>query len=403
MGRLQDYQQQVLRELREVILPFYPRHAVDRERGGFYGWVGNDGRVDKQAPRSLIQHTRLLWTFALAARVLDDSSYRELANHAYEYLLGSFWDGEFGGFYWMLDYKGQPIETDKLTYGQAFAIYALAEYALLTEVGAPLAYATSVWKRLEVRLTDQEYGGYFEGARRDWSPAPELHVDDHPTEKGMNSHLHLLEAYTNLLRAWDDERMRESLGGLLRVVLDRVVDERRAHLKLYMDKRWEPLSDHVSYGHDIEASWLLYEAAEVLGEVALLAECRAAALSLAEETLAHGLDDAGAVINSDDVNLIGADSRDWWPQAEGMVGFLNAYQISGEGRFLDASLGCWEYARTHLSDREHGEWFSAVDGEGRPFDQPKTGPWKTPYHNGRACLEVYWRVEAILANSRRSF
>jgi mannobiose 2-epimerase len=302
----------------------------------------------------------------------------------------------------MLDYRGQPVEANKLTYGQAFAIYALAEYALLTGADASLDCATSVWKRLETRLTDREYGGYYEGARRDWSPAPELHVDDHPTEKGMNSHLHLLEAYTNLLRAWDDERMRESLGRLVRVMLDRVLDERQAHLRLYMDKRWEPLSNHVSYGHDIEASWLLTEAAEQLGDPALLAECRTASLSLAEETLAHGLDGAGAVINSDDVNLIGADSRDWWPQAEGMVGFLNAYQISSEARFLDASLGCWAYAAKRFSDRARGEWFSAVDGNGRPFDQPKTGPWKTPYHNGRACLEVYRRVEAILADSPRS-
>jgi mannobiose 2-epimerase len=399
MQRLRNYQRQVIQELRETILPFTICHAVDREEGGFYGWIANDGRVNRQAPKGLIQHARLLWTFAHAARALGEPAYRELADHAHRCLMESFWDGEQGGFHWMLDYQGQPIETNKLTYGQAFGIYALAEYTLLTGTEAALDCAISVWERLESRLYDQENGGYYEGARRDWQPAPELHVDDHPAQKGMNSHLHLLEAYTNLLRAWDDEQMRESLGRVLRLILDRVLDQRRAHLKLYMDVRWEPLSEHVSYGHDIEASWLLVEAAELLGDPAVLAECRAASLTLAGETLANGLDGAGAVINSDDVNEIGADSREWWPQAEGMVGFLNAYQIGGEGRFLDASLGCWAFARTYLSDREHGEWFSAVDGRGRPLGLPKVSPWKTAYHNGRACLEVYRRVETVLADS----
>jgi mannobiose 2-epimerase len=401
MDRLAQLRSQVFQDLTDNILPFSIHFVADREHGGFYGHVANDRTVQKEASKGLVQHSRMLWTFAHADRVLVDPEYALIALHAWEALANWFWDAEHGGFFWMVDYLGQPLQTDKFTYGQAFAIYGLAEYHLAIGSAQCLDRAIDLFHLLELNSSDPEHGGYWEACHRDWTPAPEQRVDETalPVAKGMNTHLHVLEAYTNLLRAWDDGDLRTSLHVLLHTMLRRILNPYTHQLSLYFDREWRPLSDRVSYGHDIEASWLLVEAAEVLDDPETLTHVQEAALQMAYATLQRGVDADGGLFYEGDPSGVTERSKVWWPQAEAVVGFLNAYQLNGDPRFLDASLASWRFVQERLVDKEHGEWFHTVDEEGRPRDYEKAGPWKTPYHNGRLCLEVMKRIRKLTGSA----
>ena len=371
--------------------------VVDREHGGFYGHVANDRTVQEQAPKALVQHSRMLWTFAHAERVLGDPGYAPIAMHARDALMNWFWDREHGGCFWMVDYRGQPLQTDKLTYGQAFAISALAEDHLATGNAQSLERAIEVYRLLDTYCHDTEQGGYFEACQRDWTPAPNLRVDETPIPfvKGMNSHLHVLEAYANLLRAWDDGDLRASLRAVVHTMLQRVLNPDTHHYCLFFDRQWHALSDRVSYGHDIEGSWLLVEAGEVLGDAGLLAQVRGAALQMAYATLEQGLDADGGVFNAGDPSGVTERTKDWWPQAEAGVGFLNAYELNGDPRFLDAALASWRFIQEHIVDKVHGDWFWGVDEAGGPINREKVGPWKAAYHSGRACMEIMQRIQRL--------
>jgi mannobiose 2-epimerase len=401
MDRLVQFRSEVFQELTGNILPFSMHFVADREHGGFYGQVANDRTVQKKAPKGLVQHSRILWTFAHAYRIVGDPEYLLSAFHARKALINWFWDREHGGFFWMVDYRGQPLQTDKFTYGQAFAIYGLAEYHLAYGNAQCLDRAIELCRLLERHSRDPEHGGYWEVCHRDWTPAPGQCVDETalPVAKGMNSHLHVLEAYTNLLRAWDDGDLRASLQALVHTMLRRILNPDTHQLALFFDREWRPLSDRVSYGHDIEGSWLLAEAAEVLGDPELITQIREAALQMAYATLERGVDADGGLFYEGDSSGVIERGKVWWPQAEAIVGFLNAYQLNGDPRFLDASLASWRFVQEQLVDEKHGEWFQAGDEAGRSHDREKAGPWKTPYHNGRACLEVMERIRKLTGSA----
>ncbi len=385
------------RELVENILPFSMQRVMDRERGGFYGYVANDGTAQKDAPKALIQHSRMLWTFVHAGRTLDSSEYSSAAQHARDSVMKWFWDLQLGGCFWMVDSSGKPLRNEKLTYGQAFAIYALAEDHLAG--GQPRSHmrASELFRLIESNCRDSLYGGYWEACRRDWMPAPELRVDETalPVAKGMNTHLHLLEAYTNLLHAWDHDEVRESLRSLIRLMLGRILQAGTRHLCLFFDRAWRPLSQAVSYGHDIEASWLLTEAAEALDDNHLWEEARQGTLQLAYATLEQGVGPDGGLFSDGDASGVTKRTREWWPQAEAVVGFLNAFELSSDTRFLDASLASWRFIQEHIVDKVNGDWLWGVDDVGRPLQREKAGPWKAAYHSGRTCMEVMRRVQRL--------
>ncbi|MBU1878920.1 MAG: AGE family epimerase/isomerase [Chloroflexi bacterium] len=397
MGALDQLGAQAFYELVENILPFSIKVVMDRQHGGFYGQVTNEGVVYLQAPKGVVQHSRMLWTFAHAGRAVGDPEYLAVALHARKALLDWFWDAEDGGVFWAVDSQGLPLQTTKLVYGQAFAIYALAEAHLATGDDECLDRAIALYRLLERHSHDPEYGGYWEACHRDWAPAPDLRVDETtlPVAKGMNTHLHMMEAYTNLLRAWNDADLRASLRALVPTILRRILNPDAHQFSLFFDRAWHPLSDRVSYGHDIEGSWLLVEAAEVLGDPDLLAQVQETALQMAYATLEQGVDADGGLFDEGDPSGVTERSKVWWPQAEALVGFLNAYQLNGDPRFLSATLASWRFIQEYLVDQELGEWFWDVDEAGQPQDREKAGFWKTPYYNGRACLEVIKRVQKL--------
>jgi mannobiose 2-epimerase len=385
------------RDLRDNVLPFWMRQVRDERHGGFLGRIADDLTVDPNGPKGGVLNARILWTFAAAFRRYGDLAYRETADRALSYLLTRFWDEIHGGTYWMLDHEGRPLAYRKQTYSIAFALYALAEYHRATGSGEALDRAIRLYRALEEHAADHVYGGYWEARARDWTPLEDVRLSekDRNSPKSMNTHLHVMEGYTNLLRVWDGEGLRDRLRGLLQIHLERIVDPASSHLLLFFDEEWRPADHAVSYGHDIEASWLIVEAAGVLGDPGLEAKAATVAERVARVTLAEGFDRAhgGVFAEQEDGGPLD-DEKHWWMQAEAIVGFVNAWELTGDDAFLAAAEETWRFVDRFVVDRTHGEWRWRVARDGRPIaGLPKVEPWKCPYHNSRAALEAAERAE----------
>ncbi|MHA7966091.1 AGE family epimerase/isomerase [Paenibacillus sp. CAU 1782] len=382
-------------ELKDNILQFWLEHTVDEENGGFYGFISRDLTVNPQADKGLVLNTRILWTFSTAFRLYGESRYLEMADRAYRYITRYFTDPQHGGLYWMLDCKGAVKSSKKQVYGQAFAIYAFSEYYRATRDEDALTKAAELFHVLERHSYDPAGKGYIEALARDWSETNENSLSDKDlnTKKSMNTHLHVLEAYTNLYRVWPEPALRDKLRELIVVMLRHIVDNDSYHFKLFFDMEWNSQNSHISYGHDIEGSWLIHEAAEVLGDLELLQESIDIAIAMAEVTLREGVDEDGGLFNEAEPGKLLDSDKDWWPQAEAVVGFYNAYQLSGASPYLEAARKSWHFIESNLVDKEYGEWIWSVKRDGSPSGNiEKVSPWKCPYHNSRACFEMIERL-----------
>ena len=392
-----QFQKQVEQETKNIF-NFWIDNAIDTENQGFYGEITNDLLINKEAEKGLILNSRILWAFSLAYRELEDQRYLEIADRAYDYLLQNFWDKEYAGMYWMLDCKGNVVNDRKQIYGQAFSIYALSEYYRAIAKEESLEQAIELFELIEKYSYDSENKGYIEACSREWNELEDLRLSekDMNEKKSMNTHLHILEAYTNLFRVWKDERLEEQLKELIEVTIEYIIDSQTYHFILFFDEKWTSKSDLFSYGHDIEGSWLLYEAAEVLGDQELIEKVAEIAVKMAEVTYEEGLDEDWAVLYEGDPTGIIDSDKHWWPQAEAVVGFLNAYQLTGEDKYLEVAKNIWSFIEEKIIDQEHGEWFWMVSKEGIVSNKiSKVNSWKGPYHNGRACFEIVNRLEKI--------
>jgi mannobiose 2-epimerase len=357
--------------------------------------MANDGTLRPEAPKGLILNARLLWTFATLYRRLGDERDLDLALRGHEYLEGRFRDREHGGYRWRVDPDGRPLDDSKKVYGQAFSIYALSELYRATGKTEALEAARQVFELIERHARDEGNGGYLEALSADWSPASDLRLSDKDMNeaKSMNTHLHLLEAYTGLLRAELDATVATRLGELIglfeRHILERRPGPRRNHLHHFFDERWNVRSESYTYGHDIEAAWLLSEAVELLEDERMTATVNRWAVEIARTALEEALDEDGGLAYEGRDGAVIDPKREWWCQAEAVVGFWHAYRLTGEVAFAIAAAQVWGFIERRVVDRDHGEWFWRVGEDGSVHGgEPKVSEWKGPYHNIRMCLQM---------------
>ena len=377
---------QAAREVLEhTILHFWQTRMVDNERGGFYGRIDGHNTLHPDAPKGAVLNARILWTFAAAARVLNNTAYRILAARAYDYLMQRFIDREHGGVYWSLHADGTPLDTKKQTYAIAFAIYGLAEYVRLTNNQEALDAAIRLFEDIEAHAFDAVNVGYIEALTRDWQPIADMRLSesDENGSRTMNTHLHVLEAYTNLYRVYKDPRVARQLRVLIDIFVHRLYNPSNGHLDLFFDDQWQGRRDKTSPGHEIEAAWLLHEALEVLGDPILLQETLPVCQQLAQAA----------------ENGILKESQ-WWCYAEAVVGYIDQWKLNQKTLPVEAAINlemaeaAWEFIQSHLIDREHGEWYWAILPDGMPdTSNDKAGFWKCPYHNSRMCLEIIERLK----------
>lgn len=396
--KLKALKTSVERELVEGLMPFWQTQVLDYQNGGFIGYMENDRTIDRRAHKGLILNARLLWTYSALYQFSGDESFRTLARRAFDYLGDKFIDSEYGGAFWLLDALGNPIDDKKKTYGQAFCIYALAEYYNIIQEKQVIELASHFFDLIEGYALDSKNGGYIENFERDWKPSEDLRLSpvDMNEKKSMNTHLHVLEGYTNLYRVWKNKNIEHKLSETLRLFIAHIVNPETFHFNLFFDEEWHRKTDRYSLGHDIEGSWLLMEAAEVLGNSDLIKKTTEISVKMANAVLEDGADkDGGILYEGDPTGIIDSDKH-WWPQAEAVVGFINAYQISWDEKYLDAAIKTWSFIEKHILDKKHGEWFWRVSQTRKVYrDEPKVSPWKSPYHNCRACIEIIHRIGKI--------
>lgn len=399
-ARLREYADRIETDLLTNVLPFWLRHAPAAVDPAFVGSVSNDLVPDTSAERGMLLTARILWTFASAYRRYAKPEYRTMADRAYRDLQNNFRDPVHGGYWWALQADGTISRDRKQVYGQAFVLYALAEYYSATGQTEILEEAVTIFELLETRAREPLHRGYTEAFNRAWHPITDMRLSevDLNAPKSQNTHLHLLEAYTALGQIWPDMRVWRALRELVELMLTRIAHPATGNLRLFFSNDWTALSDAVSYGHDIEASWLLTLAAETLSGVVWLPRIRPWVEKIADTTLIHGVDYDGGVFNQGAEGSATDMRKEWWPQAEALVGFINAGEITGDTRYWNAALRSWDFIEQHLIDRRHGEWFRGVTRERVVLgDEAKLSFWKCPYHNGRAALEAITRLRAKAA------
>ncbi len=397
--------QEIYDELTKNILPFWMERMVDEKNGGFFGQINGENKLVSEAPKGGILNARILWTFSSAVLNLKNSQYLKFAERAKNYILNHFFDAENGGTYWMLHADGTPADTKKQIYSQAFFIYALTELHRASGDEECLSKAKDLFHLIEKHSFDSEKNGYFEAYSRDWQLLDDLRLSekDANEKKTMNTHLHILEAYTNLYRVWKDENLEKQLQNLIELFLTKIINPRTHHLDLFFDEDWNCKSTIISYGHDIECAWLLNEAAEVLGNENLLNRVFKETL-LVTEASSEGIQSNGGLINEKNYQTGHTDKNfDWWPQAEGMVGFFHAFQQTKNEYYALRTASLWSFIQENIIDHDGGEWFWSVTETGiKNTKDDKAGFWKCPYHNSRMCLEMIRRIENTFDNNEDS-
>jgi mannobiose 2-epimerase len=417
------------REMQDVleqnILQFWSSRMIDRENGGFYGRIDGHGELHPEAEKGAILNARILWTFSAAYRVLRKLAYLEVATRAKDYILQHFIDPDYGGVYWSVDYKGQPLDTKKQFYAIGFTLYGLSEYVRATGDREALDYALQLYDCIEEHALDPLYNGYIEACTREWGEMDDMRLSDFDANfpKSQNTHLHIIEPYTNLYRCLLElhaaetcdyvpvlgsvlpigitipmeilTRVEASLRNLIRIFTDHILNPETHHLDLFFESDWTRGAGHLeSYGHDIECSWLMHEAALVLGDRDVLARVEPIVRMVAKAS-EKGLRPDGSMIH--EANLTTGhvdDDLHWWVQAENVVGWYNIYQHFGDEEALGRAQKCWDYIKNNLIDWEGGEWYWSRRPDGTlNLDDDKAGFWKCPYHNGRMCLEILERTK----------
>ena len=388
--------QEVQDVLQTNILPFWLDKMIDRENRGFYGRIDGHGVLHPDAEKGAILNARILWTFSAAYRVLKRPEYLAAATRAKDYILEHFYDKEFGGIYWSLDCLGRPKDTKQQFYAIGFAIYGLSEYARATADREALDYAIRLFECIEQHSLDRKDNGYIEACTREWGKIEDMRLSDFDANypKSQNTHLHIIEPYTNLFRIWKDERLEKALRNLINIFTDKILNPETHHLDLFFDNDWTRGAGHLeSYGHDIECSWLMHEAALVLGDEEVLRKVEPI-VKLVAKASEKGLNADGSMVHEANVDTGHVDDDlHWWVQAEAVVGFFNIYQYFGDEQALEKATHCWQYIKQNLIDNENGEWYWSRHADGTlNLEDDKAGFWKCPYHNGRMCLELIERI-----------
>jgi len=388
---VQQLRAEVEKELLDHILPFWTK-LQDEQYGGMYGLVDYDLHVAKRADKGGIVTARFLWTFSAAFRVTGKNEYLQVARNLFQFFQEKLFDHEYEGIFWLVDYAGRPKDTRKHIYTQAFAVYACSEYYLASKDEQALKLAKRLFYLIEEKGFDKSTNAYLEEFDRIWNETDNQMLSGNGimAHITMNTHIHVLEAYTTLYKAWPTFKVKEKIENLLHILYEKIYDKETHFLGVYFDKQWKNLLDMKSFGHDIEASWLIDDAIKTIDIENLNYEKMV--IEIAGNIAAEAMEADGSLIN-EQVNEKYDRDRIWWVQAEAAVGFYNAYERTGNEKYAELAKGLWKYIRNHLIDpRENGEWFWSVDSMGHPSKRNIADPWKASYHNGRFCLEFMKRV-----------
>ena len=376
------------------ILDYWLKNTIDKENGGFIGEINHQNVINNNSEKGAVLNARILWSFSAAYAVEKNPEYLKTAKRAFQYIKDYFFDKEFGGIFWSLQADGKPKDTKNQIYAIAFVIYGLSEFYKIFKNEDALELAQSLFYKIELYSKDYKNKGYLEAFTRDWQEIEDLRLSekDANEKKTMNTHLHIVEAYANLYTIWPNQKLKDSIKEILEVIALYFINKYTWHLKLFFDENWKEKEDVISYGHDIEAAWLLQWCAETIEDVDLVRSYQKYAVEFAKSTK-EGIDSDGGLwyeYEPKEQKLIA--EKHWWPQAELWIGMINAWQLTQNEEFLEITEKNFEFVEKYIIDHKNGEWIWGVYADYSPILKDKAGFWKCPYHNSRACIELIKRL-----------
>lgn len=379
----------------DSILNYWSEHTVDDKNGGFVGQIDFEDHIIGNAEKGSVLNARILWTFSASYQTTKNENHKKLAARAFEFISSNFYDTKFGGLFWSINEDKTPKDTKNQIYALAFAIYGLSEYYAISKEEKALEIAKNLYFKIQEHSYDPINKGYFEAFTRDWQPIEDLRLSakDANEKKTMNTHLHIIEGYVNLYKVWKDEKLLKDIVELLETIEEHFINTETGHLRLFFDENWNEKIDVISYGHDIEAAWLLQQCAEISGNETLIENYKKHALQIAEATKEGFDSDGGLWYEFDPKKNELIAEKHWWPQAEALIGFYNAYQLTGKEEYLDIVYKNWKFIKKYMIDQQNGEWYWGIYDDYSVMKKDKAGFWKCPYHNGRACLELISRIQ----------
>lgn len=402
--QLKLFKKEVMQE-HEKILKFWSENTVDEENGGFIGQIDGDMTKQPKADKGLILNARITIAFSSAYIYTQNPDYLKLAERAYNFILDKFYDKENNGVpYFMIDYQGNPTYIRNQVIAVAFVTYAFSEYYRATKSEEALSYTLKLFESLETYALDKKSNGYFDAFSKEWDKLEDMRMypGDANATKTMNANFHIMVAYANIYRDFKDDKIKKALKNIIDVVVENIYNE-RGSCNLFFGDNWEVIPSNDNYGLDIEASWLIWDAVQVLEDQKLIQDVRPKVLKLVEHCIKKGYDTDGGMVNEgdDDKGILNTD-KSWWVQAESVVAFFNAYQMTGDVKYLADSFLTWDFITKYVIDKKHGEWYGTVSRfDHKPnLEESKIGPWKCPYHNSRMCLQIAQRVDSIVNQNK---
>ena len=400
IDNLQLLKKEVLSE-HENILKFWENYTIDEENGGFIGQIDSDMAKQPKSDKGVILNARILWAFSAGYRATKKLEYLKLATRACNYLIDKFYDHENDGVYFMIDYKGKPTVDRNQVIAVAFVTYGFSEYYRATKNEEALEYALKLFNSLETYALDRKLNGYFDAFSKEWEMLEDMRMypGDKNATKTMNTNFHIMVAYANIYREYKDNKIKRSLKNLIEVLLEKIVDKKRGSCNLFFSTNWDIVPSNDNYGLDIEASWLIWDAVQVLGDKKLIEEVKPLVIKIVEHCLKYGYDQDGGMMNegNDNEGVLNT-YKSWWVQAESVIAFINAYQITNESKYLANALLTWDFIKKYVIDHKNGEWFGTVSKDEHEInmEESKIGPWKCPYHNSRMGLQIAERIDSII-------
>ena len=378
------------------ILHYWEQYAVDTAAGGFQGQVKEHNQIVQEAPKGSVLNARILWSFSASYAYTHNPSHLELATRAFEYIKNHFLDPQYGGLYWTVNAQGELLDGHKQIYAQAFGIYGMSEYYRVSQKTSVLSLAINWYRLIEKHSYDPVHGGYTEALSREWTFLKDkrLSKKDKNTDKSMNTHLHIIEAYANLYSVWPDPELKMAIVKLLKIFDEKIIQKSTGHLGLFYSSDWEIQDTLISYGHDIEAGWLLLSCAASVDDKDLISIAKKNAVLITNAAITGFDKDGGLWYEFDYKKHELIAEKHWWPQAEALVGLFNALEITENPMYKNLLLKNWSFIKLNILDTAYGEWHWGIDSYQQLIpNQDKIGLWKCPYHNIRACLEIIKRSE----------
>lgn len=399
------------------LVPFWLTRGVDEEYGGFLTYLDENGDPTGETLKTLVCQTRMIYAFSAAHRAnLGDGRFLAKARQGVEFLIRHFWDDEHTGWHWTCQRDGTPEDRSKLTYGQSFAMYALSEYTMASGDPRGLEMALETFKSLNA-LAAERHGGYLEFMEADWRPkAPGVYGGD---RKSFDVHMHLMEAFTNLHEATGEARHKNAAQAMIDLIFARMVHPEFGTGIAQFSLDWQPLRaiifknvwgsdrdaeeregrplNNTSFGHNVEFAWLLLHSLRILGVDP--GEYKDRVRLLLDHCVAHGIDWArgGVFCEGPHDGPARERNKEFWQQAEVLVGMLDGYRLIGDTRYLEAYGNVHRFVMDHVINHRVGEWYPLFDEHNNRLWSYMGHAWKINYHTMRAAIQCEDRLSRLIA------